>query len=1436
VWTISLYRKATDAISKCVLGGSITSLQDPESLTYLALDECIPGVTEKAMLIASIHKTSSGGSIFDQQVGTKMLWVVEHDHLMEGGPIQFQHSSFTLRNLNSGLFVKYDEDEGMIAVNSRSSATRFEASSLSAEHGVAIEDHPLQLSCNGLYLSSQHHSPGSKFNRTVSGSPSNMLDASAQSSPREADEHRALLSAQAKREMFSSTKSSTSSFDASHPPAASGATVVRLAPSTTDHNSAASFLFSTATTRSIGEDVFVCVQATRCLRNFEVISREMKASNNSQDTVAAVSASIKSIFSVLETLLAFLTKDQRNFGGDEVDVLIEPHSFEIIATRQILAREQGLLDVLLDIIQLCGLRAYDKVKAKAEKERSLLQSMDSRSMRGNVSMKLPPPKQAGTAISFADVSSSKGKSAFTNVATASGKGGRSTFHRKAVTGNEGDDAESSEHSSHSQHDQGSNKGSVRGTEGKKVPAGKLISPSSSNTISSPSSNNKLQQQQQQVPQSQKTAGNVRASFSMGLNSLKRNSISGFLGLGGSTGAAVAAGLNLINFSRQNKEKEAREVDNATAAARTAAALQARQNALNVTVSQELGQTAFRVLLAIIRHNHANQIRVADRFSVVLRQVRNQEMAVACVHELLHDNSVILQQKLKEADIKAFVLLLVEFEMNVVFMKLLQNACSGPNGVDSTQKTIARLMFTNNVNNLGAHRQKKQLGSDGEDSNNSSKSSGASSSSSSSSEEDDEEDEYNTNAVDKNRRPVILSFYCEFMDHALTKIEWNSANSIYIPSDASLWTHIYGNKLLTDGYPRVFVKWKNMYDDDSEFSMLTLFNTNSMVSLDEICLPRKGREDKTILVGNFANSLNIAGSKLRRMSIADVKKKRNSKLVRTTVAIKRMKAALNLTKGESQYDKKCQLRDYLVSQLYLMADLCLDRNYVSIEILENLLDYETLMSILLGERIQTQVKAAACRIIRTMYIDREPQVLAVYPKLVKSSHVTQAILAIASTPEIAPIASTKLDDFSYLHFSLVQQVISEYIRTTLNDSAWDELSAEMMNLLAALIGFGFYDPVAKLRDVLIPVITAAELHRKKITQEAVERHRKTIVRVGGPVQPVEAAPTVISNAMLEEHYDDHDDASEEYDEFNEDHEHQRRLHRRQTLMNKKHGGPDDDDDEMGSEDGNGNGKHDHVDPHKKHGEGGDKDSNAGHGLLNLSSVAEPLSSASHSVYAFAHHMLTSVRRFLGYRRPREEGDDDEVDEEEDSFVRLPWQEKWYQITQDMKYLYVILFVVVGAIVVVILEFLKNVDTASIGYFAFDIGVTGFFALELVLRWYCYVYVRGVGGNFFRFYRDILNVLDAVLVGVDLMAMCTDIYMRENPSEDMHGSERLSTGVKVVRAVRFIRLLRILRAARVLRRMAEVSSASISRSMSNKYNSIAEQEVSVLNMPISLATYF
>ena len=135
---------------------------------------------------------------------------------------------------------------------------------------------------------------------------------------------------------------------------------------------------------------------------------------------------------------------------------------------------------------------------------------------------------------------------------------------------------------------------------------------------------------------------------------------------------------------------------------------------------------------------------------------------------------------------------------------------------------------------------------------------------------------------------------------------------------------------------MFASW-HCENEDSEFSMLNLFSTNAMVPLESVCHPFKSRAEKTIMLGDFSNKLKQSfrdtNKGLRRMSAAamafDPKRKRNSKLVRTTMVVKRLKAAANLVSGESPYDRKCQVRDFLICQLYLMADLCLDRNYVSI---------------------------------------------------------------------------------------------------------------------------------------------------------------------------------------------------------------------------------------------------------------------------------------------------------------------------------------------------------------------------------------------------------------------------------------------------------------------------------------------------------------------------
>jgi hypothetical protein len=64
---------------------------------------------------------------------------------------------------------------------------------------------------------------------------------------------------------------------------------------------------------------------------------------------------------------------------------------------------------------------------------------------------------------------------------------------------------------------------------------------------------------------------------------------------------------------------------------------------------------------------------------------------------------------------------------------------------------------------------------------------------------------------------------------------------------------------------------------------------------------------------------------------------------------------------------------MIAQLYLAADLCLDRNYVAIGLLEEMYSIETLFALFRSSATPPRWKAAICKLIRTLYVDREPQV-------------------------------------------------------------------------------------------------------------------------------------------------------------------------------------------------------------------------------------------------------------------------------------------------------------------------------------------------------------------------------------------------------------------------------------------------------------------------------
>lgn len=91
-----------------------------------------------------------------------------------------------------------------------------------------------------------------------------------------------------------------------------------------------------------------------------------------------------------------------------------------------------------------------------------------------------------------------------------------------------------------------------------------------------------------------------------------------------------------------------------------------------------------------------------------------------------------------------------------------------------------------------------------------------------------------------------------------------------------------------------------------------------------------------------------------------------------------------TRIKTVHERKLQVFEYLVAQFYLTADLCLDRNYVAIGLLEETYPIDLLYTILKAPSLPNRLKAPVCKLIRTLYLDREPQIASKYPRLVRTS--------------------------------------------------------------------------------------------------------------------------------------------------------------------------------------------------------------------------------------------------------------------------------------------------------------------------------------------------------------------------------------------------------------------------------------------------------------------
>ena len=511
---------------------------------------------------------------------------------------------------------------------------------------------------------------------------------------------------------------------------------------------------------------------------------------------------------------------------------------------------------------------------------------------------------------------------------------------------------------------------------------------------------------------------------------------------------------------------------------------------------EITRACLYVLFLAIQDNHTSQIAIGDYFAVLLNQVKYHHEATICVQEILKDNFQMLQTKIREKEMKIFMDLLLSSPMNVTLLNLMRSSCTCPGGVDNTQRMVVNTVFHREVlylkkssvaKTVGLWRsntfmQKLRPGTllehgdtaepgqvlevDTVSKNRESlarmklkqaakniaklKTQGLSGRVADSSDKDD--------------RSVLISL--SERPNIIRRVFW-SEKKVYFPSSSQDFEqHVFGSHVLKYGIPDLVVNWTTDEKCNEDYTCHTLFAHECDVPFQAFfrvkLIHDSGDElNSTEMLTELKNNgdqVYISPPSSSPLSPLSLAAKASSK------RLKRM----NTTKKKSIVRKRSQVVQYFISQMYLAADVCLDRNYVAIGVLEKFYTYSMLLTVLKTPNCPNSLKAPVVRLIRCLYVDREPQVEAKFPRLVKTSVTLQGG------------SQVNFEDHhtdSPFKFGVLQLIISDYLHDSLDVTSCDELSSEMMGLILCLMKYGYYSDASQLQDIIYPLVEALGSHHK-----------------------------------------------------------------------------------------------------------------------------------------------------------------------------------------------------------------------------------------------------------------------------------------------------------------------------------------------------------------------
>ena len=199
-------------------------------------------------------------------------------------------------------------------------------------------------------------------------------------------------------------------------------------------------------------------------------------------------------------------------------------------------------------------------------------------------------------------------------------------------------------------------------------------------------------------------------------------------------------------------------------------------------------------------------------------------------------------------------------------------------------------------------------------------------------------------------------------------------------------------------------------------------------------------------------------------------------------------------------KQESISKYLIQELYLCAELCMDRNYVGITTIERLFSYETLVTILCMN-VNVELKAAAANLIVFLYIDKNPQFEVPIPNLSR----TWGDISKNRVPAL-PYVDANLTN----KFSILQQLCIDHIKDIV-DATWTPYSCVIMKLLYSLVRFNFYGCTERLVHIIHPLLSALDRRRitayepKKVSKYSSKEKEDDDEKLGNSTSPPKIIP-------------------------------------------------------------------------------------------------------------------------------------------------------------------------------------------------------------------------------------------------------------------------------------------------------------------------------------------